>query len=105
MATRYTDCDIEVHLCNATDGMDTTGLDEAASNAKARLVVTDALLDAFPGRTVHVHMNYRTSGPTVIASYPDDVEREAIRAVVDRALENYDAWMVDAAPGEAEAGE
>ena len=94
--TRYTGCDIEVHLCNVLEGMPLQRLDEDASLAKASAVVEQALMDAYPDRTVHVHMQYHTFGPDTIAGYPNDIEPEDIKAVVDEALGNVEAWYVEA---------
>lgn len=91
----YTNCDIEVHLTNLVDGMDTTGMDEEASNAKGREVVEEALTRAYPERSVYVHMDYRIYGPSQIINNVEDIDDAAIQGVIDGALADCAVWIVE----------
>jgi hypothetical protein len=92
----YTSCDIEVWLTDLLVGMDTTGIDEQASNALARAIARDAIADAYPQHSVYVHMAFHTSGPFMtVERCTDDVDMESLSTLVSDALADSERWFVE----------
>lgn len=97
--TSYTNCDIEINMGPMLEGMPTDGLDVDATERTAREMLQDALMDAFPQYSVHIHVENAYGVRRSITREPNDIEdseefAEQVWYVIDRVLES-DAWYVE----------
>lgn len=102
--TSYTGADIEIHLSDWTQGMETDGIDVDASLERARDLVRQTFQDRYPQFSVAVYTERAHGFQDSVVRWPEILRTpdEDWKPVIERALEGLwerlDAWIVEATP-------
>lgn len=98
MTTRYTSSDIEIHLGNYCEGLDTSAgpIDEHATQRRVEELVSEAVEQAFPGYSVSIYSERAYGADNTLAGWPDALESSEILDIVNNAvsLDGHE-WIVE----------